>query len=495
MLAAALAQLRLGIALASGRPIPAWALHRLVAAARDTVREYGTIAPSGAEAVRGPVLDPETRRAVQLRRVRRQAVRAARDTAYYPPLFARQRIDPARLTWDDIAQLPLTTKAALRDGPGAFVNRRVQPALRTTTTGTTGAPTQVSFSARELTTMMALSGLGMLLHGQLTSADVVLMCTSSRATLGNLGLAGACTHSGALLQPVGLIDPALTLALLAQETRLPGRKPKPSYLSTYPSYLGELVERGHWLGYTSRDFGLERISVGGEVITAGLRRRSRAFFGEHIVFDPGYAMTETFPFAGMPCDQGHLHFDPSHGLLEVLDPDTGAPSAPGDIGSLVATPLPPFRETTLLLRYDTEDLVRALPEALTCRLQGLPGTSDLLGKRRLAVRHDAGWTVPRDVMEALEADDAVPLPARFGFWAVPDGVAVEVVTRTDDTATHTRLREALHGHGVAVRDLTLVADPARLRQPYPLRCDLRERHFAPSPAVATADPSPTRGRR
>lgn len=483
MLVAAIAQARLGLALASGRPIPAWALNRLVAAARDTIREYGGIAPAGLEPVSGPVLDESTRRAVQLRRFRTQATRAGEYTAWYPPVFASLGFDPSRLTWEEIGHLPPTPKAALRDHPDAFVNRRVQTALRTTTTGTTGIPTQISFSARELTTMSALSGLGMLIHGQLTHADIVVMCTSSRATLGNLGLAGACAHAGALLQPVGLIDPDLTLAVLAREARLPDRKPKPSLLSTYPSYLGELVERGQALGYTPANFGLERILIGGELVTAGLLARARTLFGDHLRFDHAYAMTETFPFAGMPCEQGHLHFDPSHGLLEILDPDTGATAAPGEIGTMVATPFPPFRETTLVLRYDTQDLVRALPESLTCRLQGLPGTSELLGKASLAVRHDGGWTFPRDVLEALEAADAVPLPARFAFWAVPGGVAVEVVTRTVDVATRDRLTEALQARGVPVQQLSLVTDPVTLRDPYPLRCDLREGHFPPRPAA------------
>ena len=38
MLAAAVAQLRFALALGTGRPIPGWALDRLVAAARDTPR-------------------------------------------------------------------------------------------------------------------------------------------------------------------------------------------------------------------------------------------------------------------------------------------------------------------------------------------------------------------------------------------------------------------------------------------------------------------------
>jgi phenylacetate-coenzyme A ligase PaaK-like adenylate-forming protein len=484
MLLTAIAQLRFAIALATGRPLPARAVERLAADAAATVHEFGQIGPDGQEAIAGPTLDEATRRDVQLRRFRTQAKRAAHETTYYPSIFADLGLDPAKLEWVDVARLPLTPKEALREEPDAFVRRGVKVALRTTTTGTTGAPTRVCFSARELRTISALSALGHLLNGRFTPEDVVLMASSSRATLGNLSLTGACAHLGVLLEPVGLVEPVLTLRLLTESLRLPGRKPRVSYVSTYPSYLGMLVEEGLRQGLGPRAFGLERIAVGGEVVTAGLQRRARRLFGEHVAFDTGYAMTETYPFAGMPCEAGHLHFEPSQGLIEVLDPETGKPAAPGDLGTLVVTPLPPFRETTLLLRYDTHDLVRALDGPPTCERSALPATGDLLGKRRLAVRHAAGWTTPRDLLEVLESVETVPLPARFGFWAEGDGVVIEAVVRDEGWTSRAEIERGLAERGVPLRELRLVDDPAALRRPYPLRGDLRELSFAPPPDTA-----------
>lgn len=196
-------------------------------------------------------------------------------------------------------------------------------------------------------------------------------------------------------------------------------------------------------------------------------------------------MTETWPLGGARCSQGHLHFEPSQGLVEVIDPDSGRPARPGAIGTIVATPLPPYRDTTLLLRYDTEDLVRVLDDSPTCEYRHLPATSNLLGKRRLAVRHTAGWTTPLDVLETLEALDEVPLPARCGFWGIEDGVAVEVVVRKVGASAHAAVRSALERRGVAVRQLHLVEHRSELTRPYPLRADLRESEFtsAQRPAV------------
>jgi hypothetical protein len=102
-----------------------------------------------------------------------------------------------------------------------------------------------------------------------------------------------------------------------------------------------------------------------------------------------------------------------------------------------------------------------------------------MGKKRLSARHSRGWTFPREVMEALESVDAVPLPARFSFWAQDDGVAVEVVVRKVDDKTRKQVGDSLEAGGVPVRSLTLLADRAQLSRPYPLRCDLKETGFAP----------------
>jgi len=108
---------------------------------------------------------------------------------------------------------------------------------------------------------------------------------------------------------------------------------------------------------------------------------------------------------------------------------------------------------------------------------------ELLGKSRLATRHDGGWTFVRDVIEALEAVDAVPLPARFGFWAAQGGVAVEVAVRSKDAGVRASVGAALEQRGVPLKELRLVEHPGQLRWPMPLRCDLSEAVFTPAQDV------------
>jgi len=477
MLTEAFAQVRFAVSLIFGLPFDAGSLERLADALRQTRHEFGAVGPEAGELLAGPALDEKTRQDVQLRRFRTQAVRAARETEHYGSLFDRLGLDPTRLTFEEIARIPPTSKEALREDPTAFVRWAARPSLRAVTTGTTGTPTEVCFSRDEMRSYMALGAISLLAGGLIDAADVVQISTSARATLGNSCFAGACERAGALVHHAGLVSAEHTLGLLTRRRVLRGRRDQVSLLMTYPSHLGEVVELGLRCGLGPADFGLRRIAVGGELVTEGLKARSRRLFGDVAMIE-GYGMTETWPLAGLPCPDGHLHFEPSQALVEVLDLETGGPARPGRAGTIVVTSFPPYRQTTILLRYDTRDVVRVPAEPPTCALRHRPATGQLQGKLGLSVQHDEGWTFPRPVLEALEGVEDVPLPARCGFWAVPGGVAVEVMTRDGDGPEARRAVErALGERGVPVRALHLLPDRRALRRPLPLRGDLREATF------------------
>jgi phenylacetate-coenzyme A ligase PaaK-like adenylate-forming protein len=476
MVVTSIAQLRFIASMLYGVRFSHWSLETIIDAVQATQREFGVVGAEGAEFLSGPTLDDATRREVQQRRFRTQALRGARETAYYANLVAGLDLDPARLRFEDISRIPYTTKDVVRTRPEAFIRHSARPVFRSTTSGTTGWPTSIAFSDYEMRVSVALGALSLLNSGQIGPEDIVQLSTSSRALLGNLCHAGAFARIGAYVHMPGQLDPEFTLAMLREPHTIPGKKPRVSVLGVYPSYLGELVELGLARGYRPANFGVELITTGGEIVTAGLKRRCQALFGP-VGFTEGFGMTEPWPFGGTLCPSGHLHFEPSAGLMEVRSLATGGAAAPGEAGTLVLTPFPPYRETTILLRYDTEDVVRPLAWPLSCSMRNQPATTHLLGKRWLAAQHDGDWTFPREVMEALEAVGAVPLPARFGFWAVPGGVAVEVVARDDTAETRRAIKQSLEAWSVPVRELHLLTDRRRLRTPYPLRGDLREVSF------------------
>src|SRR5439155_16043164 len=124
-----------------------------------------------------------------------------------------------------------------------------RPSLRTVTTGTTGASAAICFSREELRAYMALGAISLLASNTIGPEDVVQISTSARATLGNTCFAGACERAGALVHHAGLVDADHTLGLLARRCRIAGKRERVSVLSTYPSHLGEVVERGLALGH------------------------------------------------------------------------------------------------------------------------------------------------------------------------------------------------------------------------------------------------------
>jgi phenylacetate-CoA ligase len=478
MLETAVANLRFGTSMVLNRPFHRRSLDRFLASLHATYEEFGTIDTGADQVLGGPTLDDETRQIMQGKRFRAQALRAARETTYYAEMLAAAGVNLSRLRYEDIPSVPVTPKEALREDPEGFMRSGARPQHRSTTTGTTGWPTTVWFSDDEYHLIGVLSTVTFLGQGIITPEDFVQVSINTRARLGVHGVSFSALAIGAALHVAGVVSPEHTLALLSERHRLPGKKPRVSVMSTYPSYLGELAEVGRRLGYGPSDFGLERVLLGGEIVSEGLQRRVRELFGP-ITIIQNYGMTELVPFGASLCDQGHLHYEPVVGLTEVLDLETATkPVAPGEPGVVVATPLPPFRDTTLLLRYNTEDVVRPVAGRLDCNLRRVPATTNLLGKLKLAVRHDGGWVFIRDVLEALEAVDAVPLPTRYGYWPVPGGVAVELVARSNGHDTRAAIGEELEARGVPLKELHLVDDRSQLQHPVPLRCDLKEASMA-----------------
>lgn len=486
MLEAVVAQLRFAYSLTTGRPFHIPSLERLLRATLDTRREFGFLGQDAHEFLNGPPLDIEAIRDVQLRRLRTLLRWALEETSYYPEVLAGLALDPRRLTWEQWPSVPLTIKTTLRDQPEAFVRSTQAVTGLFMTTGTTGVPTTVTVSEAELTASQLLTGFALMLQGELGQDDVIQVSTTSRSLLANTSSMGGFRRLGALVYQTGIIDPAQALAMLGHSYDRPGKKARPSVLLTFPSYLARLVETGLRQGLTPADFDVRFIPIGGEILTEGLKRRAQKLFGP-VTFYEGYGLTEAWSITSTVCEQGHLHFEPSRGLMEVIDPDTGQPAAPGAVGTLVLTCFPPYRVSSVVLRYDTQDLVRQLVETPTCSLRSQPASSNLLGKLAYAVRHVAGWTTPRDILEAIESIDALPLPARCGLLADESERARVTVEVVAPEALREEISAALEARGVPLGTLVLVDDPRQLRRPFLWRGDLHESSFSdPTPSLYIA---------
>lgn len=142
------------------------------------------------------------------------------------------------------------------------------------------------------------------------------------------------------------------------------------------------------------------------------------------------------------------------------------------------TPYTQYRDTTLLLRYDTGDLVRRLPgtEPPTCSLRGMPATSRILG------RHSDGPAelTQRAVLDRLQGERQLPLPTRYALSASPDGPRLYVVADRPSAALLARVEERFDD--LPLSGVVLLEDLDELPEPCRVRADLTEHSFElPSP--------------
>jgi len=301
------------------------------------------------------------------------------------------------------------------------------------------------------------------------------VCISSRATAAVQQDVAVCRHVGARADVLGLVpvDEALD--------RLAGG---PEILTSYPSYLAQLVNRATERGMTAADFRLRRVDVGGEVLSPALAAAARDLFGAPV--NDIFGMTEVLPVSGRTCNLGHLHHDLNTGYVEVLALDSDERAVPGELGRVVITPYYPYRECMPVFRYDTRDLVRVLPDGpLECDLAGSPGTSAVLGKAEWLPLGDAAGgprvaarnVTTRDVIEALESLPTRPWPARFRIepGAGDEPLTLALPTSTVDGLGVDEVTRRLADRGLNVR-IELVADDeaATLRR---VRADLVESTF------------------
>jgi phenylacetate-CoA ligase len=194
-------------------------------------------------------------------------------------------------------------------------------------------------------------------------------------------------------------------------------------------------------------------------------------FGAEVL--DGYGATEITPVAGTVCGQQHLHIPAEHAYIELLDPFTQAPAEPGQLATFVVTPYLCYRETTVLLRYDTGDLVRRLPAPPDCELRALPATSQVLGRKAAG---PAG-PITRDILEVIQGEREVPLPTRYAVTQDAGGLLVHVVAPGCSPRLLSRLEQRAADRQLPVHGIIAIDQADDLPAPCKVRADLTEHSF------------------
>lgn len=472
-------QFRMAMSMVWGNHINPRNLERLVRDAIKTLEEFGAPGDDVQQLLEGPFSDPKARREFQNRSLQHTARRLARFSPYYKRLFAEHQINPEKITIETMPDVPVTIKRALQEQQRDFICADVQPYLTTRTTGTTGHPAEIWLSKYEIELWPAMSALSGLLRGEVSPQDCLQINLSSRATAAVQMNINMCRLVGAKTRVLGVIPPEESLdALLGSNGA--------TMLTTYPSYLAQLVLAARKRGLGPGDFRLRRLECGGEVLSTSVARAAQETFGVKIIGD-NFAMTEILPVSARACSQGHLHHDLNTGFVEVIDLENGKPAETGALGTLVVTTYYPYRECMPVFRYDTRDVVRQLAgEKLTCELAGMPATSHILGKADHLLRVNGQVVTMRDLVEICESLPSHHWPARFSAQVVDkvDGqqseqiISMVLPAQALEGMSRDEIEQHFRTAGIPVRLAEHAAPDYETQRLRPLRADLLEHTFA-----------------
>ena len=259
---------------------------------------------------------------------------------------------------DDLRRLPFTRKDDLRDSYplGMLATSREGLARIHASSGTTGKPTVVAYTAGDLDLFARVSARTLAMGG----AEPGMMLHNAYGYglfTGGLGLHGGGERLGMTVVPVsgGMTERQLTLI---EDLR-------PDVIACTPSYALTLAQ-----GFQERNIAPDEISLrfallGAEPwtermrseIDAGLGVRCTNLFGLSEIIGPGVSCECVEERSG-------LHVNEDHFLPEIVDPESGEPLSEGDEGVLVLTTL--TKEALPVIRYWTGDICSLSSAACSC---------------------------------------------------------------------------------------------------------------------------------
>ena len=308
---------------------------------------------------------------LQLERMKWSVRHAYENSAFYRERFDAHGVRPDDLrSLADLAKFPFTVKQDLRATYpfGMFAVPREQVVRVHASSGTTGKPTVVGYTQRDIDTWADLVARSIRASGG-RAGDIVHIAYGYGLFTGGLGAHYGAERLGCTVVPMSGGQTEKQVQLITDF--------RPDIIMVTPSYMQVIVEEMERQGLDARASSLRVGIFGAEPWTEAMRRdiESRAgldavdIYGLSEVMGPGVA-NECIESKDGPV-VWEDHFYP-----EIIDPDTGAVLPDGEEGELVFTTL--SKEALPVVRYRTRDLTRLLPPtARSMRRMGkIVGRSD-----------------------------------------------------------------------------------------------------------------------
>ncbi|HRN75044.1 phenylacetate--CoA ligase [Ottowia sp.] len=258
---------------------------------------------------------------------------------------------------DDVQRLPFNLKTDLRDHYpfGLFARPQQQLARIHASSGTTGKPTVVGYTAGDLNRWADLVARSLHCAG-VRSGDLVHNAYGYGLFTGGLGAHDGATRLGCPVVPVSGGSSERQIGLIMDF--------RPRVLCATPSYALTLAEVAEQMGIDLRGSGLGIGMFGAEPWSAEMRAEIETRIGLRAV--DIYGLSEIMgPGVACECEcRNGLHGWEDQFLFEVIDRDTGLPLPDGEVGELVITTL--TKEALPMLRYRTRDVTRVTRERCDC---------------------------------------------------------------------------------------------------------------------------------
>ena len=319
-------------------------------------------------------LPREDLQALQLKRLQTTVERCYYTVSFYREAMDELGVEPRHIQdLGDVRLLPYTKKEHLRENYpfGLFAVPTDQVVRVHASSGTTGKPTVVGYTRRDIQTWAQLVARCLAASG-LHPGDRLHNAYGYGLFTGGLGLHYGGEELGVMVTPMSGGQTQKQIMLLQDFA--------PDAISCTPSYALNLAEAAEAEGVDIRKLPLRVGIHGAEPWTEEMRYEIESRLGIDAI--DIYGLSEVIgPGVGNECIEAKkgLHIWEDHFLVECVDVDTGKPLPYGEEGEIVFTSL--TKEAFPILRYRTRDISVLNPAPCKCgrthvRMQRITGRSD-----------------------------------------------------------------------------------------------------------------------
>lgn len=319
-------------------------------------------------------LPREALEAIQLRRLRATVERVCATVPFYRRKFQEAGIAPADITsLKELQRLPFTTKNDLRDNYpfGMFAVPMDNVVRIHASSGTTGKPTVVGYTARDIETWSELMARS-LTAGGASRGDIIHNAYGYGLFTGGLGIHYGAERLGASVIPISGGNTKRQILIMKDFG--------PTILTCTPSYALHLAEVAGEMGVNFQDLRFKAGVFGAEPWSEGMREeieRKLCLSAVDI-----YGLSEVIgPGVSVECAEAKkgLHIFEDHFIAEVINPETGEVLPHGQLGELVFTSV--TKEAFPIIRYRTRDVTSLNVEPCICgrtlvRMNKVSGRTD-----------------------------------------------------------------------------------------------------------------------